>query len=772
MKILSPSEYKKQNKDAYLNDYVTYLEEKQQEIEIVMESAKFFALSESVLFDIEKQSEEIMNILIVIEKYTEQIILNSIDTLSLSELQSYFESLNDFDNRREKANKKKARLRQKLLIINGRIEENLYQNGRKKEFYQVDDVEEFFKENMSREQLLGNVLSDNTLETLEIDFKEVVKMEGEFQQVILSDDKIEYLWLEFVGLIEKCKKILGYSEESKDQLIKILLSEKGIGQIFNSEFHENTYMYIVDDLLNLSKIRTKFYQGLPSELQKKLLTEGFKGDIYQELYATYQSIKNGEELETDFNKKELLKKAKVEKLLEGIEYTLTSIDAEEKCNREFLSDREAMISILKSKMIAFFKENQISLNFVNEIIEDTEEKLGNYKLKLLEKLDLFLSKTKKLKLAQRILLNPSYHSFFEDVELLNKRKLYQAMGVNATEKVIEPFLLEEKRRFEQIYIIVNMQQELEKIYDMIRDKKEHSNFITKRLPSYKEELKTLETTYQVVKEKAFQELQEKNLFQVNAPCVKSNIALGTIEVLPSRALVEIPSTFEELCKLSQTFWDMSIEFDTNTQNRFLADQTEFENWSDYIYSLMYRQGSLVCSLFNYCKDQDGYYRFNPPENREELLKVQARIVAIADFACKERIKFKQEMEEKEISLDSRKVEELEAILGKNSNLSRDALALYIENAKQELKELTIFLAQHQEDYSKLGIMLPNINGEAKEPSVSKYDELEARMKLLHIDEIETLEDAKCYRNLLLELNEYTVPKEDIKTFYLKHRKEQ
>ena len=130
------------------------------------------------------------------------------------------------------------------------------------------------------------------------------------------------------------------------------------------------------------------------------------------------------------------------------------------------------------------------------------------------------------------------------------------------------------------------------------------------------------------------------------------------------------------------------------------------------------------------------------------------------------------MEEKEISLDSRKVEELEAILGKNSNLSRDALALYIENAKQELKELTIFLAQHQEDYSKLGIMLPNINGEAKEPSVSKYDELEARMKLLHIDEIETLEDAKCYRNLLLELNEYTVPKEDIKTFYLKHRKEQ
>ena len=113
MKILSPSEYKKQNKDAYLNDYVTYLEEKQQEIEIVMESAKFFALSESVLFDIEKQSEEIMNILIVIEKYTEQIILNSIDTLSLSELQSYFESLNDFDNRREKANKSKRRKKRK-----------------------------------------------------------------------------------------------------------------------------------------------------------------------------------------------------------------------------------------------------------------------------------------------------------------------------------------------------------------------------------------------------------------------------------------------------------------------------------------------------------------------------------------------------------------------------------------------------------------------------------------------------------------------------------
>ena len=62
-----------------------------------------------------------------------------------------------------------------FLIINGRIEENLYQNGRKKEFYQVDDVEEFFKENMSREQLLGNVLSDNTLETLEIELPSGLK---------------------------------------------------------------------------------------------------------------------------------------------------------------------------------------------------------------------------------------------------------------------------------------------------------------------------------------------------------------------------------------------------------------------------------------------------------------------------------------------------------------------------------------------------------------------------------------------------------------------
>ena len=106
MKILNPNEYKSQNPNAYLDDYLSYLEDAQKAAEETLQSAKSLLDDNSILEDIRTQAEEIFQMAMLVEEYMGQIVLKSIDTLSLEELQSYF----NFDSENEQAYEQKEKL--------------------------------------------------------------------------------------------------------------------------------------------------------------------------------------------------------------------------------------------------------------------------------------------------------------------------------------------------------------------------------------------------------------------------------------------------------------------------------------------------------------------------------------------------------------------------------------------------------------------------------------------------------------------------------------
>ena len=90
MKILTPNNYKEKNENATLKDYVSYLETKQREIETSLSFAKSMLLSESAIENIKNQMKIILRMIENVEQYMGNIVLHSIDDLSLEELKSYF----------------------------------------------------------------------------------------------------------------------------------------------------------------------------------------------------------------------------------------------------------------------------------------------------------------------------------------------------------------------------------------------------------------------------------------------------------------------------------------------------------------------------------------------------------------------------------------------------------------------------------------------------------------------------------------------------------
>ncbi len=781
MKILNPNEYKSQNPNAYLDDYLSYLEDAQKAAEETLQSAKSLLDDNSILEDIRTQAEEIFQMAMLVEEYMGQIVLKSIDTLSLEELQSYF----NFDSENEQADEQKEKLEEEKSNIKSRLDEiekqiasNLYANGRVKDFYELDDVKIFFQENPNPDQFLEDLLSsfeDNSTNKIVDTFKKqltvVLKTESQIQSIELSTTDIDELVEKIIDLFRTCKNILSYTPDAKTQLTKAILSESGIKQILPGTFDENTALYIIHDLMNLKKLNTAFYTNLPSSLQEKLANGRLQGETYETLLKTYQAFLSGEVLPSDdLSQEEKEEKKELEGKLEKVNYDLASVDAEKESHQKFLTNAEAMRSILR-EMILEELHGQVSAKDIDSIIKEAEKKAEKLKTELEEANKLLSTKTRDLEKAQEILLDSEYHYFFQSVEQNNVRRLYKAFGVNVTEEVILPFLEEEKRRYRQIDIMVTLQNTLSSIYGSIKEKEEKSNFITRNLPAYKESLKQLNEKYQKAIEEAFQNLKQNRLFSINAPQISNESTLGNVIILPSANQQLEPTSFSEMSGLKQSFWNMSTGIDENTKQRFLAMNTETD-WETYYQNLMKKQAELVTKLLSFEVGNDGYYTFaSSKEEREELKHLQTTIIEILSSIYEERRSFRQSLGDMPTILEAEKVEELEYFLGHGANLSRENLVSYIDQTQNKIESLKALLLNNRSLCLKLGIELPDdgtiiINDASEEEN----NTLENRIQSLNIDGVTNLEEAIAYRNLLLGLEEYTVPPTKVKQFYLEHKK--
>lgn len=780
MKILSPVEFKEQNPKAYLGDYITYLEKAQQEAEDTLANAKLLLSDKSIIESIQKQAEEIFQMAMIVEEYVGQIILKSVDTLSLEELQSYFnfeEENRIAEEQKLKLEEDKASLRTRLAEIEKQIENNLYANGRVKEFYEAKDSDEFFKVNQEPVSYIEDLLStsnndqvfNNMIEQLRKQIRFALETECHIQNVELEANKIDEIINKIVELFNKCKNIIKYTPEAKQQLSKVILSDSGIKQILPEGFDENTSINLVTDLMNLKKIVTTFYSNLPKQLQDRLVNERLQGETYRTLERTYKAYLNGEELPSDdLSHEEKREKKEIETALEKIKYEIVSLNADKDSQEKFLTNAEAMRSVIREDITKTLN-GKVSAKDIGSIINEAEAKSEKLKADLLNANEELSSKSKDLEEAEKLLLDPEYHFFFQAVERNNVRRIYQAFGVKVTDEVIEPVLEEEQNREVQIRIMCDLQKSLQKLEDEIKQTKEKANFITKLLPSYKERLKSLEAQYQEAVNRSFTELKEKDLFQVFAPVISEESTIGNVITTYSEEK-QSPSEFGELRGIKQTFWNMPTGIDENTKKRFLSDNEQYDSWDEFYQDLMKQQSELVKKLFNFTKEEDGHYVFwASEEDREKLKNTQSIIVELLLSIYEERKAFRDNLGESKDELDEEKVVKLEHFLGKGANLSRENLANYIDQTKGKIEELKQILGSNQSECVKLGIEIPQDAKEVKDETEEETKELEAKIKGLNLDGITTLDQAIEYRNILLGLEEYTVPSSEVKEYYTKHK---
>jgi len=402
-----------------------------------------------------------------------------------------------------------------------------------------------------------------------------------------------------------------------------------------------------------------------------------------------------------------------------------------------------------------------SIKEIDEAIAETSEKIQKQTERLNNAYQLLTTKTSHLKMAQNILINPGYHKFFQAVEQENTKRLYYAMGLQQAEEIIEAFLTEEQRRHQQITIMISIENELDKIYKNIFEKKKSASFITKRLTSYKDSLKQLQKQYQETVERGFTQLKENNLLHINTPQVET-LNTNQLVITNYTHCQRNPQSFDELLRLPQVIPNILANIDKNIQEQILKENSNFSSWTEYINYLLKEISQLANKLFDFLKYEDGYYLFSTTEKEREVLSVQhTKLVSILEMDYKKKKNIRIELENQNITLDKDKVAILETILEQGNNLSRENLANYIEKTKKELESLKQTLSEYPTFCKKIGIELPSEPNKNKMPSEEKQDP-EENIKKLNIDDIKTLEQAIAYRNLLSELQQYLVNPQEIK----------
>lgn len=781
MKILSPIEYKERNKSAVIDDYIEYLESATKEVEEALSNAQNLQLDSLFVAAIKKRADEIIQMSIIVEEYMGQIVLKSLDTLTLKELQSYF----DFDREAKEREDKKTNLLNEKKQINSRLEvlqkqisDNLYANGRLKDFYENKDVDKFFESNKNPLAYITAILSTPTedqlfekaIEELEKLLSVVIVTECKIQNVVLSSNSIDEIVKKIVGLFKKCKNIANYSPESKQQLSKIILSETGIKQVLPEDFDESTPVNIINDLMNLKKLITPFYLSLPVALQERLADERLQGETYKTLHKAYLAFLKGEELPADdLNQAEKKEKAELEKKLEKINFELSLLETNKNSEEEFLSNEDKMRSVLR-QIISDSIKGLPTAKDISTLIENAESKENNQRKALQDASNEYIAKKSSLDEAMKILTDPEYNYFFDSVELNNVHRLYNIFGVNVTEEVIAPFLNSEKRRLMQFEIMTDLQNSLSNLENKINSLKAKTNFITMHFSSYKESMRKLEEQYQKAVEEAYNKLKDGKLFYVNAPTISDDSTIGNV-ILEREKNRKTPTDFSEVSGLEQSFWNMSTGIDENTKEKFLSRNPEYTSWEEYYQNLMQQQSYLASRLFSFERTYDEHFCFSATEeDRKKLLELQKTIIEILTSIYEERKAFRQKLGDSFIILDQDKKEKLEYFLGKNSNTSRENLVNYIEQTKLRIIELEEFLANNYSQCISLGIDIPEGITEGIKTDDIEQQELEEKIKALNIDGVTNLDEAIRYRDILLGLEEYQTPPERIKQYYLEHKK--
>lgn len=766
MQILYPKDFKATTNSSNLKDYITYLEERRNEARSVLESAKDFTLDDNIVTEINRQLEEILRIISIIESYESVVVINSIDRLSLEELQKYFKDYkNPADNEREDLENQITELKAKLKEVSLRIEEAEKHDSEYANYFSAVDTSNFFV-GTDPKDYLNSVLSQTIGEEITTSIRNAIKVEGLLQDVELSDEQIVQFTNNVLNVLKKGQQILKFSGNARSQLVQSLFTDKGLcsSELYGGLLCKESGLYILLDIMNQSRLQTEFFVGLSEENKSVLIEERLNGALYNELAESYRRLTAGEKLPSSVSQKDLELKDGLENEISELEEKLDVLISNNASANSFLSNSEAMKQELKS-IVSSIVGKPILVDDINEAIKNTKASTEGIEHDLRTAAQELNSKKVTLGNIRRILDDPNYSRYFEIVKDRKIYQLYKDLGLNSLETTFRPFVITEFRRTDQVTTLVNLFNELDAIKKEMNEFYSSLNGLTRRLPATEKRLKEFKDKYQACIDTALEKMRSKNLFVVNTPSItfNSDMNLGFTVVEPGASETVIKE-LEDLTFMfnRQTFWDMTSAVDENTKEAILMECGPLDNWDMYISTLMESQIALMRRLFNFSKS-NGYYDFSiTAEERRKLVEVQKTLCDIAKMTYDNRVDYRDRLEKANLEYD-----EAIAELG-NTDYTREELEAYSKELEEQITSLASTLYKNRTTCEKFGVHIDfnDINISMDEEELpSPFGAIEN----LGLNGVHTVEDAELYSSVITGLDGFYLEPEDVKSFYIQKK---
>lgn len=776
MSILSQNNYKELNPNASLEEYIDYLERSQRDLEEAMEIASSLDLDKGIVEDLQKKMDEIVNIATILIKNQDKIIINSIELLTIEELQEYFQSEKEsLSKEKQKLLNSKNKLQAELQRTTNEFQKHLHLCQKQEEEFRQNNTKIFFQPIDSTTKMVTSFMYDSyNRDELFNNFKNAILQESKIQQKFISEERASELSEEILSLIEKYRMIAKQMSSRDENLAKKLLSQEGKLTIFSilpEEFDYQTCHYLIIDILCKEKRKTDFYQHLSPNTQKQLVEERFQGEKYKELYLLYQKVQRGESLLEDLIPKDIQQeKSAIKEQIESVDKLLVTIEAEEETISQLLGNKQEMQENLKRKFSSMMQieSTEELIKRIEQALEKSEQLSADFQQKLKNTVIEIENMMKDIEEANQILSNSYYQNYFEQEEIRTTKLLLKTLGISATEMVTEPYLDVEEKRLIQFETIINIQRELSKIqqtYQTLEPERKHylRNFIKSK--AYQEKMETLKKHYQQIVNDGFNKLKEQNCLNVLAPTIdilKSK--KGHIVTVPQN--VKVPQNFDDLANVAenQTFMDLiHSSFLSNMEGEFCKE----DDWSHVIEDAQNTQISLTFKLFDFKKDEEGFYKFSiTDEEAKKLLEVQTFIIKILKKDYEIRSQFTQMANQRTIILEWEKEKEFEKKFG--GEFRKETLENFILEMSKKIELLWLFLLKNKDECHKLNIEIPEEILKKEESLVEDTEKsrlVNQPFLDLNIEGIKTIEDAKKYREVLLEMKKFKVSPEQITKMY-------
>lgn len=457
MKLLNFKEFRENSmtSEVTLGDYLTYLDGQKAEINELMSMP--IPLDEDIISELQANLDFIDKLEEIINGNQKSIVIQSIDKLSLEELQSLYDNkLDEYNTEMDTLNELLDETKKNIDQAKEDYENKLRSEGYAREYYEADDTSVFFDSTVSTFDYVGMILSQDELDETElknaiataIDFETKYPTGNDYSSITESE-KLHCMIEGIVSLFVKCHKLNKMVSNKTEYIVNSLLSESGIRKIIVEYFGKDLTNEVFLDMQNSVRENTLFFKGLPEEVQNNLRRERFCGDCFKGLDNYYCSL-HSEEVYVPFESDDLIRLYEEQQSINNdISLVTNKIEVE----KQFIQDDERLRDFLKSQ-IAIDDSDVPTIAKLDNFVETTQDD-KEADLRRINEVDYKMDvNTKYITRLEEILDYPEY-SQEEDEELEE--------DILQSSQIMDLFVDVESARLDQIKIMIDAERALEEL---------------------------------------------------------------------------------------------------------------------------------------------------------------------------------------------------------------------------------------------------------------------------------------------------------------------